>query len=361
MSDQNEYVILGLMSGTSLDGVDLALCKFYCRNGAFHYQLIGAETIAYPGYIKEKLDDALNISAQGLQTIDQELGAYYAELILGFLDRYPNQPPPLLIASHGHTVLHQPDKGITMQIGNGAVIAKHTGITVINDFRIQDVAKGGQGAPLVPVGDRDLFGEFSFCLNLGGIANVSFDEGGTRIACDISPCNMALNTITSWIDIEYDRNGALAARGGVQPDLLERLNALAYYRLPAPKSLGKEWFLRSFLPEIRRTEITIEDLLRTVNEHIADQVASFINAKHINGSRVLITGGGVHNRFLVSLLKNKCQADLFIPGKQLIDFKEAIVFAYLGLLRHLDLNNVLASVTGAGSDTSAGIIHYPNK
>jgi anhydro-N-acetylmuramic acid kinase len=360
MSEPKEFAVLGLMSGTSLDGVDLALCRFIEKNGTFRYHLAGADTIAYPGYIKEKLDDALNISAQGLQTIDQELGIYYAEQVLGFLERHRSQPPPLLIASHGHTVLHQPDKGITMQIGNGQVIARKTGIKVINDFRIQDVAKGGQGAPLVPVGDRDLFGEFSFCLNLGGIANVSFDDKGTRIACDISPCNMALNTIASWIDIEYDTNGDLASGGVVQTELLDRLNALPYYRLPAPKSLGKEWFLRTFLPEIRQTEITIEDLLRTVNEHIADQVAAFINAKHINGSRVLITGGGVHNRFLVELLKNKCRADLFIPGKQLIDFKEAIVFAYLGLLRHLDRTNVLASVTGAVSDTCAGIIHHPN-
>ncbi|MDF1572610.1 MAG: anhydro-N-acetylmuramic acid kinase [Bacteroidales bacterium] len=358
MYDLKEFVVLGLMSGTSLDGVDLALCRFTEAGGAFQYHLIGAETITYPRYMKEKLDDAFNISAAGLQDIDQELGAFYAEQILGFLDRH--HPRPLLIASHGHTIRHQPDKGITMQIGDGTIIAKKTGITVINDFRTQDVSKGGQGAPLVPVGDRDLFGDYRYCLNLGGIANVSFDDKGIRIACDIAPCNMALNTITSWIDMEYDWNGALAARGEVQPDLLERLNALAYYRLPAPKSLGKEWFLRTFLPEIRQTEITIEDLLRTVNEHIADQVASFININHPDGSSMLITGGGVHNRFLVSLLKNKCQADLFIPGEKLIDFKEAIVFAYLGLLRQLGNTNVLASVTGADSDTCAGIIHHPN-
>ena len=358
MSDLKEFVVLGLMSGTSLDGVDLALCRFTESAGAMQHHLIGAETIAYPRYMKEKLDDAINISAEGLQAIDQELGVFYAQQIIGFLERH--HPSPMLIASHGHTMRHQPDKGVTMQIGNGTMIAKKTGITVINDFRIQDVFKGGQGAPLVPVGDRDLFGDFSYCLNLGGIANVSFDDRGIRIACDISPCNMALNTVTSWIGIEYDRNGALATQGEVHTGLLDRLNGLAYYHLPAPKSLGKEWFLRTFLPEIRQTEITIEDLLRTVNEHIAGQVAAFINANHSDGSRVLVTGGGVHNRFLVSRIRNKCQADLFIPDKKLIDFKEAIVFAYLGLLRHLEKTNVLASVTGADSDTSAGIIHHPN-
>lgn len=358
MSDQEEFIVLGLMSGTSLDGVDLALCKFTASGGTMHYNLIGATTISYPYYLKEKLDDALNISPQHLHSLDQELGEFYAEQILDFLEKQTTVP--LLIASHGHTVLHQPDKGITMQIGNGDVIAKRTGIIVINDFRIQDVSKGGQGAPLVPVGDRDLFGIFRFCLNLGGIANISFDLDGIRTACDISPCNMAINTIASWIDMEYDRNGALASRGEVHPDLLNRLDALEYYRLPAPKSLGKEWFMRAFLPEIRTTEITIEDLLCTVNEHISGQVAAFINTYHTAGSRVLITGGGVYNAFLVNRIRNKCRSELFIPGEQLIDFKEAIVFAYLGLLRFQDKINVLASVTGAHTDTSAGIINHPN-
>ncbi len=358
MSDQEEFIVLGLMSGTSLDGVDLALCKFSASAGTMHYKLIDAATIPYPYYLKEKLDDALNISPQNLHSLDQELGEFYAEQILFFLKTH--NAPPLLIASHGHTVLHQPDKGITMQIGNGDVIAKRTGIIVINDFRIQDVSKGGQGAPLVPVGDRDLFGNFRFCLNLGGIANISFDQDGIRTACDISPCNMALNTIASWIDIDYDRNGDLASRGEVSSALLDRLSALEYYSLPAPKSLGKEWFMRTFLPEIRQAEITIEDLLCTVNEHISDQVAAFINTYHIKGSRVLVTGGGARNKFLVDRIRNKCRSELLIPGEQIIDFKEAIVFAYLGLLRFQEKINVLASVTGAHTDTSAGIINHPN-
>lgn len=358
MSDPSEFIVLGLMSGTSLDGVDLALCRFTASGESMEYHLIGAETFTYPYYLKEKLDDALNLSAKDLQLLDQELGTYYAERILEFLDRH--HPVPLLIASHGHTVLHQPDKRITMQIGDGRLIAGKTGITVINDFRVQDVSKGGQGAPLVPIGDRDLFDAFQFCLNLGGIANVSFDTGGVRVACDIVPCNMALNTVASWIDIAYDRNGALASRGAVQQELLDRLNVLEYYRKPAPKSLGKEWFLRHFLPEIRKTEITIEDLLRTVNEHIADQVSDFVNAYHTPGDRMLITGGGTYNRFLVSRIRNKCLSELFIPDEKIIDFKEAIVFAYLGLLRFQKKNNVLASVTGARSDTSAGIINHPN-
>jgi anhydro-N-acetylmuramic acid kinase len=358
MANTNEYLVLGLMSGTSLDGVDLALCRFTTQEEQLSYKLLVAETIKYPYYMKEKLEDALYISTQDLHNLDQELARFYANQIITFIKNHAIAPD--LIASHGHTILHQPDKGITLQIGDGDVIAQQTRIRVISDFRIQDVSKGGQGAPLVPIGDRDLFGQFDFCLNLGGIANASFDLEGTRIACDISPCNMALNTITSWIEIEYDNKGELASKGSIDQNLLERLNSLEYYKQKAPKSLGKEWFLRKFLPEIRKTEITIEDVLRTVNEHIADQIAVFINSNVSKETSTLVSGGGVHNTFLLKLIKNKCRTKIVIPDETLINFKEAMVFAYLGLLRIQDKINVLSSVTGASSDTSAGIINNPN-
>jgi anhydro-N-acetylmuramic acid kinase len=358
MSTGKEYLVIGLMSGSSLDGMDLALCSFSEGKDRMNYRLLAAETVAYPYYMKEKLDDALHISTQDLHNLDQELGEFYASHLNLFMQKHDIKPD--LIASHGHTVLHQPDKGITMQIGDGDVIARKTRVRVVSDFRIQDVSKGGQGAPLVPVGDRDLFSEYEFCLNLGGIANISFDSNGNRIACDICPCNMATNTLSRWIGIEYDNHGALAASGEVNTDLLARLNKLAYYKKDPPKSLGKEWFLRQFLPEIRTTKLTIEDALRPVNEHISDQVAGFINNHAGKESRVLATGGGAYNKYLMDLIRNKISSSLVIPDNQLVDFKEAIVFAYLGLLRILDRVNVLASVTGARSNTSAGIINNPN-
>ncbi|MEX0981408.1 MAG: anhydro-N-acetylmuramic acid kinase [Bacteroidales bacterium] len=358
MSDNSGYLVLGLMSGTSMDGLDLALCRFSNDVNRISYELVAAETTPYPYHLKEKLEDALSISTQDLHELDQELGAFYAEQILKF-NKKQNYAPDL-IASHGHTVLHQPDKGITLQIGDGDAIAQKTQITVVSDFRLQDVSKGGQGAPLVPVGDRDLFGEYTFCLNLGGIANVSFNLDGKRIACDISPCNMALNTITAWIGIEYDNHGKLASKGKVNPSLLLRLNAIEYYGCMPPKSLGKEWFMWQFLPEIRDGQLPVEDTLCTVNEHIADQVSGLINQFYKGDSRVLVTGGGAYNNHLIGRIKNKCRAELVIPCKELISFKEAIVFAYLGLLRVKNEINVLASVTGADSDTSAGIINRPN-
>ncbi|MEX0988651.1 MAG: anhydro-N-acetylmuramic acid kinase [Bacteroidales bacterium] len=359
MPDSDNHLVLGLMSGTSLDGVDLALCNFnYAKNGTT-WRLLAAETIPYPYYLKEKLEDALSISPNDLHHLDQEVGKFYASRILQFNKSHDLKPE--LIASHGHTILHQPDKGITLQIGDGDIMARETGIVVINDFRLQDISKGGQGAPLVPIGDKDLFGEYEFCLNLGGIANVSFDHEGKRIACDISPCNMALNTIASWIQIDFDNKGTLASRGTVHADLLKRLNCLEYYSSPPPKSLGKEWFVRKFLPEIRKTEIKIEDALCTVNTHIAEQISGFIKQYVRPGSKTLVTGGGAFNEYLIALLKNKCIAELFIPDKKLVNFKEAVVFAYLGLLRMKNEINVLSSVTGARSDTSAGIINYPNE
>jgi anhydro-N-acetylmuramic acid kinase len=358
MPDKREYLVLGLMSGTSMDGVDLALCRFFYTESGFSFELMAAETLPYPYYLREKLEDALHISTQDLHELDQELGNFYATHILQFSKKHNCTPE--LIASHGHTVLHQPNKGITLQIGDGDVMAQMTRITVVSDFRLQDVSKGGQGAPLVPIGDKDLFGEYNFCLNLGGIANVSFNLNGQRIACDISPCNMALNTIASWVGVEYDNQGTMAASGKVNKELLTRLNAIEYYSSPPPKSLGKEWFMRQFLPEIRKTKLTIEDALATANEHIADQVAEFVNQFYHPGSKMLVTGGGAYNKHLIEQIKNKCRVDLFIPDEKYIDFKEAIVFAYLGLLRVRNEINVLASVTGAESDTSAGIINHPN-
>lgn len=358
MSDNNGHLVLGLMSGTSLDGIDLAMCRFNNGVNRVVYELLSAETIPYPYYLKEKLEDALSISTLDLHELDQELGEFYANQIIQFNKKQDCTPD--LIASHGHTVLHQPDKGITLQIGDGDVMAQKTGITVVSDFRIQDVSKGGQGAPLVPVGDRDLFGEYAFCLNLGGIANVSFDLDGKRIACDISPCNMALNTITSWIGIEYDNHGKLASKGKVDRSLLSRLNAIEYYTCLPPKSLGKEWFMRQFLPVIRDGQLPVEDALCTVNEHIAVQISGLINQFSRSKSKILVTGGGAYNSHLIRQIKNKCRAELVIPGEQLISFKEAIVFAYLGLLRVKNQVNVLSSVTGAYSDTSAGIINRPN-
>jgi anhydro-N-acetylmuramic acid kinase len=277
-----------------------------------------------------------------------------------------------LIASHGHTVFHRPEKNITLQIGDGAEIAAKTGITTVSDFRRFDVALGGQGAPLVPAGDELLFGHYTFCLNLGGFANISFRESGKRLAFDICPVNIVMNRLAREKGLEFDRGGQLAASGLVDPDLLNKIESLDFYNLDGPRSLGKEWVDEVFMPVLECSRAGVADKLRTVCEHIALQIAAVTkeyrkkekSAVTSSGTdpaaagSLLITGGGARNDFLSGLIAEKVSpVTIVIPEEELVDYKEAIIFAFLGLLRLRNEVNCLASVTGASRDNCGGIIH----
>jgi anhydro-N-acetylmuramic acid kinase len=287
--------------------------------------------------------------------LHNEYGKYIGKQVADFCADLPEKP--VLVASHGHTIFHQPDSGLTLQIGNGAYIAAVTGIPTVCDFRSLDVAHGGQGAPLVPIGDELLFPEYEFCLNLGGIANVSFRENEERIAFDICPANMAFNHFTKELGYEYDLNGSMGRTGIVHPELLRLLNELDFYRQSGPKSLGREWFESEFLPLIYSFQLSPEDTLRTLYEHVSDQIAHSID-QYPKG-QVLITGGGANNVFLIELFSEKTKHKTIVPSAQIIDFKEAIVFAFLGVLRFRNENNCLKSVTGADRDHSGGVIYLP--
>jgi anhydro-N-acetylmuramic acid kinase len=289
-----------------------------------------------------------------IQELDVELGAYYASLLNDFHQK--NALHPDLIASHGHTILHEPHLGVTFQAGKGSVMAERTGIMVVNDFRSEDVAQGGQGAPLVPLGDSLLFGEYEGCINLGGIANISFDnEKGQRMAYDLSHANMALNHVAGLKGLEFDKDGALARQGSFHPGLFEKMNQLEYYHLPAPKSLGREWFMRVLLPIMKHSGLSTEDLMATVLEHIAFQVAKGINQASIKS--VLITGGGALNHTLIERISHHTDAEIIIPEQQIIHYKEALIFGLLGVLRVRGEINCLSNVTGGRKDLSAGTIH----
>jgi len=357
MSKSSSYVALGLMSGTSLDGVDLALCKFNLKERLWDFELISATTIAYPTPLKNKLENCIHFNDEEINSLDKELGIYYSEIIRSFLSDKQLQPD--IISSHGHTVFHRPDENYTLQIGDGEEIARQTGITVVNDFRSIDVSLDGQGAPLVPVGDKALFSEYNFCLNLGGFSNISYTGNSKRLACDISPCNMALNMLSEKLGKPYDDKGLLARSGKVNNGLLAKLNSLVYYKQDAPKSLGKEWFQEVFLPLISSSKVNTIDLLRTTTEHIAVQISSFINKRLGKDVNMLITGGGAYNSFLIERIENNCGVKIVIPETRIIDYKEALIFAYLGILRIRNEINVLSSVTGAIRDSSSGIIHKP--
>jgi anhydro-N-acetylmuramic acid kinase len=349
--------VTGLMSGSSLDGVDLAYCEFSRVSGKWNYRIIEAETIPYPDPLKDMLGKAAGWGMERILELDRVLGNHFAGIINDFHSRHRLSPD--LIASHGHTLLHNPREGITFQAGHGRTMADRTGITVVCDFRTGDVAQGGQGAPLAPVGDRLLFGEFDACVNLGGFSNISFEDGAGRIAYDIGPANLALNWIAGLVGMELDRDGELARQGMVDDLLLERLNSLEYYSSAPPKSLGREWFTGIFLPLIRESGLAPADLMATVAEHMAVQLSAAIGLSR--AKTVLVTGGGALNRALIERLRLHSTADIQLPDIRLVCFKEALIFALLGLLRTLGEINCLASATGGRSDLSAGTIYQPRR
>ncbi|NND78213.1 MAG: anhydro-N-acetylmuramic acid kinase [Flavobacteriales bacterium] len=348
-----EYKVIGLMSGTSLDGVDLAFCTFK-KEDDWSYEILATKTYPYSDHWLEILRNISFVNKEHLEVINKDLGSYYADLITDFCDT--NHLIPDIVSSHGHTVHHQPEKGYTLQIGSGGVIASHIRTTTINDFRSKDLKLGGQGAPLVPLGDELLFSEYDQCLNLGGFANISFNNG-KRVAYDICPCNMMLNELSLKIDLPYDKDGEIARYGDIDSSLLKELNALEYYSLPFPKSLGREWYLENILSLLEKSKASIPEKLATCTEHIAHQVSNSINR---NGSgKILLTGGGSYNKFLIEKLDNKTTGTIVIPDPTIIDFKEAMIFAFLGVLRIRNEVNVLSSVTGANKDHCSGVIHNP--
>ena len=354
---KNEYDGIGVMSGTSLDGIDLAWCHFSKNgDGKWDYRIDKAVTSPYDEAIKDRLGNATSphFSALEYAKLNNEVAEAIANAVNAWLG---DGPRPDFLASHGHTIFHQPEIGLTTQIGNGAVIAARTGIPTICDFRTTDVALCGQGAPLVPIGDELLFGEYDACLNLGGIDNISYRADGQRIAYDISPCNMALNTLAHQVGLPYDRDGELAKTGSILPDLLQKLNDLAYYHQKPPKSLGKEWFDEIFSPVLSSfsSENSVADLSRTVVEHIAAQIVANVPE---NAQTMLVTGGGAHHSFLIQQIQNQRDTlRVVVPNKLIVDYKEALIFAFLGLLRLNCENNCLRSVTGARKDSCGGCLY----
>jgi anhydro-N-acetylmuramic acid kinase len=352
MMMEKKYSVLGMMSGTSLDGLDLVLAEFIRSNDKWRWTIRAAVTRPYPAHWTKALQEAPQRSGEFLMLLHKEYGRYLGEEAHAFLEECGERP--VLVSSHGHTIFHRPEKGLTFQLGDGHELAAATGLPVVWDLRSGDVALGGQGAPLVPAGDRYLFGEYDYCLNLGGISNISYEKEGARIAYDISPVNLAMQHITRPMGMEYDKDGETGRKGKVNTPLLEEMDRLDYYRLPPPKSLGREWLEEVFIPLLDRADLSPEDKLRTLYEHISRHICRVID--NDPARKVLVTGGGAHNTFLTELLKNKCTAAIVIPEDQLVDYKEALIFAFLGLLRILGLPNTLASVTGAERDVCSGAV-----
>ncbi len=348
------YKVVGMMSGTSLDGVDVVYCIFKRSNNKWSYEIVDAENYQYTDYWRQRLENLSTKDAFTFVKTNVEYGHFLGRLAKDFISK--NNIKPDIIASHGHTIFHQPDKKMTSQIGHGASIAAETGMAVVSDFRSLDLAFGGQGAPLVPIGDKMLFPEFVFCLNLGGFANISYDFNNKRIAYDICPCNIILNFLADELGYDCDYDGKIAASGNIDGMLLKELNELEYYHNKPPKSLGKEWFIKKFIPIIKRYDIPVKDKLRTVSEHIAIQIS--YAAKIYDSKKMLVTGGGAFNKFLLQRIMSNTNHQIIIPDDKIINYKEALIFAFLGVLRIRKEVNCLKSVTGAKRDNVGGAVYY---
>ncbi|HOT15236.1 MAG TPA: anhydro-N-acetylmuramic acid kinase [Bacteroidales bacterium] len=346
------YKVVGVMSGTSLDGLDIALCEFSKNSHNWNGKILKADTIAYSQQWRERLDNANQLSGYELIKLDTEFGHFIGTEIKKFLSKKKGKAD--FISSHGHTVYHQPAEKITFQLGNGAAIAAAASLTTISNFRVLDVALHGQGAPLVPIGDQMLFSDYDYCLNLGGFANVSYSWYKKRIAYDVCPVNIVINRLAQQLGHEYDKDGELARQGKINDALLKELNKIDYYNTPAPKSLGREWVDDVFNGVLAKHKCSITDQLRTIYEHIAFQMYRVFSGTA--SKKILLTGGGTHNKFLVELIGNRIEYKLAIPEKEIIDFKEAYIFAFLGVLRMRQEYNCLSSVTGARHDNVGGNI-----
>ena len=342
---------IGLMSGTSVDGLDVCCATFDCQEDKWSVHIDCARGYDYPAALKKALgQDVQKMSALEFITFHSAYGQFLGERVNDFMREFEVRPD--IIASHGSTVFHEPQKKVMYQIGDGAAIAAVTKVPTVSDFRRLDIMLGGQGAPLVPVGDNLLFGDYDYCLNIGGFSNISFRQGDSRIAFDISPVNYVINRFCRAIGLEMDRDGEIAARGSVNLPLLDRLNALDYYARTWPKSLGREWVEQNVFPQLDNAGLSLEDTLRTYYEHCAQQLARVTEP----GKSLLVTGGGAYNKFLISRMEALSGCRIVIPEPAIIEFKEALIFAFLGVLYMMGQPSCLKSVTGAERDNIGGML-----
>ena len=348
MNINRKYRVLGVMSGTSLDGIDLAICSFYKKH-KWEFNIEKSKTIKYSKYWRKTLAHLHKKNKKIISRIDLEYGKFLGKTIHNYLKNEKID----FIASHGHTIFHQPKNKLTLQIGHGNTIANITKIKTINNFRNLDISLNGQGAPLVPIGDLHLFREYKYCVNLGGFANISIKNNGVIKAFDICPVNIVLNNICKRLFLEFDNSGSIAKKGEIIKDLLNSLNSLEFYTRKPPKSLAREW-VDEFITPLLLEKYEPQDLLHTFSEHIAIQIGKFLKDKS-----VLLTGGGVFNYYLISRISYYSKSKIIIPNQTIVNFKESLIFAFLGVLKTRNEINCLQSVTGAKKDNCGGEINNP--
>jgi anhydro-N-acetylmuramic acid kinase len=355
------YRALGLMSGSSLDGLDMVCAEFNFNFGSWQFEILAAECYPYSTEWKQKLQNSIHLPAREYLILHSEYGHYLGREINRFIDQHHLEFKVALVASHGHTTFHMPQSKMTAQLGNGASIAAGTGLPVITDLRSIDVAFAGEGAPIVPIGEKLLLKDYSLFLNLGGIANISVQVPDQFIAFDVCPANRILNMIANTAGKEFDDNGTMASLGNVNYELLTLLNSHEYYSKTYPKSLANDFGVQTLYPIIQNFGLTANDALRTYTQHIVKQIKNALSPLRslIVNPKMLVTGGGAFNSFLIELLRKELDSisiEVFVPEADIVNYKEALIMAFIGVLRWRQENNVLASVTGASRDSIGGAI-----
>ena len=358
------YRAIGLMSGSSLDGLDIVFTEFVETAGNWSYEIAHAECLPYENEWKNRLENARHLNASDYMRLHSDYGHYTGRLVNEFIEKHSLQHQVQLIASHGHTVFHEPSNKMTSQLGDGAAIAAVTGINVVSDLRAIDIALGGQGAPIVPLGEKLLFNEFQLLLNLGGIANISAHNGNSFTAFDICPANRVLNLIAAGTGKEFDEDGLIAAKGFIRDEVLAALNRLDYYKLPYPKSLSNDFGTDTLYPMLKDANLSAADAMRTMVEHCCIQVTRSVGKllnSYVGGkpNKMLVTGGGARNKFLINRLSETLKVmgvTLDIPSTTVVDYKEALIMSLLGVLRWREENSVMHSVTGARRSSIGGAV-----
>ncbi|MCO5230654.1 MAG: anhydro-N-acetylmuramic acid kinase [Chitinophagales bacterium] len=348
-----EYQVIGLMSGTSLDGLDICLARFTEENDTWSFEILDAVCYEYNSDFQGTLRSLHQGTAYQLAEMHHQFSVMQAKYIQRFFEKQQGNHQAEIIVSHGQTIFHQPHQSFTTQIGCGATLSALTGKPVVSDLRTYDMALGGQGAPLVPFGEKYLFPEYSSFINIGGICNISIHDVKSIKAFDVCPGNTLLNLLSQQMGFPYDQHGEISRIGKVNPYLLKTLEAVPYYQKPFPKSLGTEHLLSDWMPHIDGINISIEDKLATVVEHIAKEISDSIQGQ----SKTLVTGGGAYNQYLIERIQHYSSSKIDVPSKEIIEFKEALIIGFLGLMRYLGRNNCLSTVTGAKRDNMGGAIY----
>jgi anhydro-N-acetylmuramic acid kinase len=350
--------IIGLMSGSSMDGLDFVCCDFDFKDSKPNHHIIASETIPYSHDLIERLEHSADLDSRSLLAFHTEFGLRIGEKVREAIKRHKIDEIDL-IGFHGHTVFHEPESHFSFQLGSAHGLSTTTGLPVVSDFRNTDMSLKGHGAPLVPVAEADLFPGFRAFLNLGGIANLGLHKESHITGFDVCPFNMAMNEVASLRGMDFDENGTLASHGEVIEGLLKDLSAISFYNLEGPRSIDRQWYMMQFQPVVRNYERVhkAESVLRTLIEHFSSLISQVLNKELQPEDKTMISGGGAKNSFFISMLREKTKSQIILPENEVIDYKEAIIFAYLAMLRVMNRNNVLSSVTGAERNSVGGALY----